>query len=398
MVDFTLDRATEAMLEMVRWLGREYMRPVGLEADRLHRPIPADHPFYQKVWELGLGRQAWVETDARDDGSVRTSARRNVVLAEEMSYWDRGVAVSLPGPGLGGPPVALLGTAEQKERFLGIFQDRSRPHWAAFAMTEPGAGSDVAAIRTRCRRDGDSWVIDGEKMFCSNGARADWVVVWATVDPTLGRDGHRAFVVEQGTPGFRVARIEDKMGLIAYESAALVFENCRVPADHLLGGEAAYASRAGFKGAMQSFNATRPIVAAMALGIARAAYDRAAEFVRENYLLSRPLPRYHRLRDKLTWIRRKLECGRLLCWRAAFLADHRQPNILEASAAKAYCPMVAQEATSLALEVLADAGVRTDHWVEKWFRDVKAMDIVEGTGQIQRRIVARQLTGAHADA
>lgn len=397
MVDFTLDSATQSLLEMVRWLGREYMRPLGLEADRLHRAVPADHPFYRKVWELGLGRHSWAETAAGDEGQVRTTARRNVVLAEEMSYWDRGVAVSLPGPGLGGPPISLLGTAEQKERFLGIFQDRDRPHWGAFAMTEPGAGSDVAAIRTRCRRDGHTWVIDGEKMFCSNGARADWVVVWATVDPSLGREGHRAFVVPQGTPGFRVTRIEDKMGLVAYESAALLFENCRVPADHLLGGESAYSARAGFKGAMQSFNATRPTVAAMALGIARAAYDRACEFVREQYWLSRSLPRYRRLVDKLAWIHRKIECGRLLCWRAAFLADHRQANILEASAAKAYCPAVAQEATSLALEVLADTGVRSDALIEKWFRDVKAMDIVEGTGQIQRRIVARQITGVHAD-
>jgi acyl-CoA dehydrogenase len=390
MLAFDIDPHTRALLEVVRALGRDFMRPLGLEADERHSPIPADHPFYQKVWELGLGR-AQAMAARESSRAERLEARRNVVLAEEMSYWDRGVAVSLPGPGLGAPPVALLGTEEQKQRFLSIFADPDRPHWGAFAMTEPGAGSDVAAIRTRARWDGSHWVIDGEKMFCSNGARADWVVVWATVDPTRGREGHRAFVVEKGTPGFRVARIEDKMGLIAYESAALVFEGCRVPPENLLGGEAAYSRDAGFKGAMQSFNATRPIVAAMAIGIARAAYERALDFARQE--LPPRAPGTRRIFDKLAWMRRKIESGRLLCWRAAFLADRQQPNILEASAAKAYCARVAQEAASLAVEVFGEAGMRSDRLVEKWFRDVKAMDIVEGTGHIQRRIVARQLTG-----
>ena len=392
MLQFEIDPETSQLLEVIRWLGREYMRPLGLEADRIHQPIPADHSFYKRVWDLGIGRRGWAE-EQPNTATPRTTTRRGVVLAEEMSYWDRGVAVSLPGPGLGGPPITLLGPAEQKQRFFAIFNDPDRPHWGAFAMTEPGAGSDVAAIRTRARRDGDDWMLNGEKMFCSNGARAEWVVVWATVDPALGRDGHRAFVVERGTPGFQVTRIEDKMGLVAYESASLVFENCRVPAANLLGGEEVYRERAGFKGAMQSFNATRPIVAAMAIGIARAAYDQAKEFVRTAYMQHRPIPRYRRILDKLAWMERKISCGRWLCWRAAYLADMRQPNITEASMAKAYCPQIAQEATSLAMEILSDTGVAKDALVEKWFRDVKAMDIVEGTGQIQRRIIARQLTG-----
>ncbi|GIW42981.1 MAG: acyl-CoA dehydrogenase [Candidatus Binatia bacterium] len=392
MLQFDIDRETQQMLEIIGWLGREHMRPLGLEADRQHRPIPPDHPFFELVWKLGIGRRVWGD-DERAASGQRFTTRRNVLLAEEMSYWDRGVAVALPGPGLGGPPIALLGTPEQKKRFLGIFNDPDKPHWGAFAMTEPGAGSDVAAIRTRARRQGDYWVLDGEKMFCSNGARADWVVVWATVDPALGREGHRAFVVERGTPGFRVDRIENKMGLIAYESAALVFEECRVPGANLLGGEESYRERAGFKGAMQSFNATRPVVAAMAIGIARAAYDHARDFVRAAYASSRPLPRYRRMLDKLAWIERKIACGRLLCWQAAYLADVQQPNVAEASMAKAYCPQVAQEATALAMEIVADTGATKDGLVEKWFRDVKAMDIVEGTGQIQRRIIARHLTG-----
>jgi acyl-CoA dehydrogenase len=392
MIDLSLDDVTQRQLEMVRWLGREYMRPLGLEADRQHAPIPADHPFYRRVWELGLGRRGLQDEPVPRSGP-RTSGRRGVVLAEEMAYWDRGVAVSLPGPGLGGSPIQLMGTAEQKQRFLGVFDDTTQPHWGAFAMTEPNAGSDVAAIQTTARQDGDFWILNGEKMFCSNSARADWVVVWATVDRGLGRDGHRAFVVERGTPGFRVARIENKMGLIAYESASLVFEDCRVPAGNLLGGERHYAERSGFKGAMRSFNSTRPLVAAMAIGIGRAAFEAARDFAREHYQLERPIPRYQRIKDKLALVQRKLECGRLLCWHAAWLADIEQPNVLEASMAKAYCPPVAQDATSLGMEVLADAGARSDHLIEKWFRDVKAMDIVEGTGQVQRLIIARQLVG-----
>ena len=392
MIDLTLDDTTARQLDMVRWLGKEYMRPLGLEADRTRKPVPADHPFYQKLWELGLGRRG-LGDDAERRSGPRTSARRGVVLAEEMSYWDRGVAVSFPGPGLGGPPIHMMGSEEQKRRFLGAFDDPSRPHWGAFAMTEPGAGSDVAAIRTLARKDGDSWILNGEKMFCSNGARADWVIVWATVDRSLGREGHRAFVVERGTPGFRVARIEHKMGLVAYESAALVFEDCRVPTANLLGGESYYAQRAGFKGAMRSFNQTRPMVAVMAIGIGRAAWEYARNFAMQHYQLDRPVARYQRIKDTLALMQRKLDCGRLLCWHAAWLADHEQPNTLEASMAKAYCPPVAQEATSLAMEILAEAGARSDHLVEKWFRDVKAMDIVEGTGQVQRLIIARQLVG-----
>ncbi|MCX8071493.1 MAG: acyl-CoA dehydrogenase family protein [Candidatus Binatia bacterium] len=154
MLQLEIDTDTQRLVEMVRWLGREHMRPLGLEADRKHEPIPGDRPFYKLVWDLGIGRRGWGE-EASTSAAARRAARRGVILAEEMAYWDRGVAVSLPGPGLGGPPITLLGTPEQKERFFAVFNDPARPHWGAFAMTEPGAGSDVAAISTRARREGD---------------------------------------------------------------------------------------------------------------------------------------------------------------------------------------------------------------------------------------------------
>jgi acyl-CoA dehydrogenase len=279
-----------------------------------------------------------------------------------------------------------MGTPDQKRRFLGRFLEPDRPRWGSFAMTEPGAGSDVAGIETFARQDGDEWILNGAKSFAANASRADWIVVWATIDPSLGREGHRAFVVERGTPGLADFVVERKMGLKAYESTSFTLRDCRVSAANLIGGEEHYARRAGFKGAMRSFNATRPLVAIMAVGIGRAALDEALAFAREEDLLGDP-----RVRDRLERIRRRLRTSRLLCWRAAWLADHSRPNILEASMAKAVAPTVALEAASLGMELLGEVGGRGDHLIEKLFRDVKAMDIVEGTGQIQRIIMARNL-------
>ena len=397
MIDFEIPKELQNLLEVVRWLGKEYMRPLGIEYDRKGEPVPPDHPFYKMLAQMGFQyRMSGLEENEerkKEGKGERWGTRRAVLIAEESSYWDRGVAVSLPGPGLGGPPLILSGTPEQKEKYLGIFRDREKPHWGAFAMTEPGAGSDVARIRTRCVKKGSRWILNGEKAFCSNADRADWVVVWATVDPKLGRAGHRAFIVEKGTPGFRVAKIEKKMGLTAYASCSLVLEDCEVPEENLLGGEKAYEGKEGFKTAMKSFNATRPVIAAMAIGIARAALDKTVEFVKENYMINRPIPRYSKIKERIAEARRLIEAGRLLCWKAAYLADMQQENIVEASQAKAFCPQVAQYAISLCLDVMADAGVRNDRYVEKLYRDVKALDIVEGTGQVQRIIIAKRLFG-----
>ncbi len=409
-MDFGLGDDARRRLSMLRSLGAEVFRPLGLEADRAGEPIPPEHPFFQRIVDLGLvsplaGESRRGEASERDAGAgagdveagpasgrVKRSARMAVLFAEEASYWDRGVAVTLPGPGLGGPPVQKMGTAAQQERFLSPFREKV-PRWGAFAMTEPGAGSDVAGIRTSAKRIDGGWVLNGAKTFISNAKRAEWVVVFATVDPALGRAGHRAFVVERGTPGFTITRVEKKMGLKAYESCSFTLEDCRVSGDHLLGGEAYYASREGFKGAMSAFNSSRALVAVMAIGIGRAAWDRARDFVRDHYDLGRPIPRYRRLLERLADVKRKLDAGRVLAWRGAWLLDHGRPNALEASMAKAHCPPAALEACRVAVEILGDAGVRQDELVEKLYRDVKAMDIVEGTQQIQRTIIARRLFG-----
>ena len=392
-MNFTIDDDLRKRLAGIRELGRTQIRPLGIEADRAGKPVDPAHPFYALLLKLGLGRTRWLGGESPEEKKPEKKqgtgpSLTGVLLSEELAYWDRGVAVSFPGPGLGEPPLLSMGTPEQKERFLARFREPDRPRWGSFAMTEPGAGSDVAAIRTSCKQHGAHWILDGDKSFAANASRADWIVVWATADAAQGRGGHRAFVVEQGTPGLGDFKIEKKMGLKAYESTSFTLRNCRVPASHLLGGDGRYAKRAGFKGAMQSFNATRPMIGAMAVGIGRAALDEAAAFAREHDLGGDA-----RVRDRLERTRRKLRVARLLCWRAAWLADQQQPNMIEASMAKAHAPTAALEAALLGMELLGEVGARGDHLIEKLFRDVKAMDIVEGTGQIQRIVIARQLVG-----
>jgi acyl-CoA dehydrogenase len=315
-----------------------------------------------------------------------------LLFVEELAYWDRGVMVANPGVGLPEGNVLAMGTEEQKERFLGPFLKPDRPRWACFAMTEPGAGSDAAAIQTTARKDGESWILNGAKCFIGNASRSDWILVQATLDPTKGREAQRAFFVEQGTPGLGGFRIEKKMGLKAYESTSFTLQDCRVPAANLLGGEERYEKPTGFKSAMRVFNAGRPIVAANAVGMGRAALDESLDFARDHDLLGDA-----RTRDRLERAARKLKMARLLCLRAGWLADQQKPNIVEASMSKAVAAEVGLEATSLGMELLGTVGARGDHLIEKLYRDVKAMDMVEGTGQIQRIIMARKLVNLPRD-
>lgn len=389
-----LDVRTNEMLEELRALGREHIRPMGLEADRSATPPPVDHPFY-----LICARQGGLVSKmvGEDEGPTALDWKpvRNFVLGEEAAYWDRGVALSLPGPGLGGPALRNTGTPQQRQRFLEIFTDHSKARWGAMAMTEPNAGSDVARIATRARREGDGWVLRGQKMFCSNSARADWVIVWATVDPALGRAGHRAFVVERDTPGFEILKIEHKMGSRGYETASFALDDARLPAENLLGGEAFYESRTGFKASMATFNMTRPLHTAHGVGMGRAAHDFAVDVVRRDYPAQGR--RRERALERLARIRRGLHTARLMYLDAVWLAKNGRSNVLEASYAKLYAPPVILEAVVAALEICGEAGVRNDMMLEKLYRDVKILDIGEGTQQVQRVVVARQLFGFPRD-
>ena len=388
-----LDARTCEMLEEVRELGRVHIRPMGLEADRCALAPPVDHPFYLICTRKG---GLVISMIGAEEGPTALDWKpvRNFLLGEETAYWDRGVALSLPGPGLGGPALRSTATPEQRQRFLEIFNDHSKARWGAMAMTEPGAGSDVARIATRARKvkgpgGSDEWILNGQKMFCSNSARADWVIVWATLDPELGREGHRAFVVERGTPGFEILKVEHKMGSRGYETASFALDDVRLPADNLLGGEAFYQSRKGFKASMATFNMTRPLHTAHGVGMGRAAHDFALDFVRSDYPAQGQ--RRQRALERLARIRRGLHTARLMYLNAVWLAKNGESNALEASYAKLYSPPVILEAVVAALDILGEAGVRNDLMLEKLYRDVKILDIGEGTQQVQRVVVARQL-------
>jgi acyl-CoA dehydrogenase len=412
MIDFTLTGRQKQVKEAIHGLAVSVIRPESLKWDREHG-VPED--FLRNLAALAgsLGAPSVMDraTESREGEGASDAGRiggtekkdkkktsvnvSSILAAEEMAWGDAGLLLCVPGPGLGAPPVRGSGTPEQKERFLGIFRDMATSDlkWGAYALTEPGAGSDVAAIRTTCRKDGARWVLDGRKCYITNGARASWSVVFATIDPALGRAGHRAFVVEKGTPGFSVGRIEDKMGLRASETAELVFEDCRVPEENLLGGEERYVTKEGFMTAMKTFDNTRPLVAAMAIGIGRAAYEYARDFVKSNYLLARHTPRYAAIAERLARVGRQLEAARLVTWRAGWMADEEVPNAKEASAAKALGGQAAIRACVEAIEICgAEGTLAKDHQLlEKWFRDIKVFDIFEGTGQIQRVVIAKRL-------
>jgi acyl-CoA dehydrogenase len=398
MIDFTLSDRHRQVQEMAHSFAAGAVRPISLRADREHR-VPDD--FLLRLATMrSMFSQGEIPAEYGGEGAGVAEApkgqksqknRLALIGAEEVAWGDVSILMNLPGPGLGGPPVLITGTPEQRKRFFSVFAQPGL-HWGAYGLTEPGAGSDVSAIKTSCRKDGKHWVLNGRKCFITNGARADWVVIFATVDPSLGRAGHRAFVVEKGTPGFSVGKIEEKMGLRASETAELVLDDCRVPEENLLGGEAHYAKGAeGFMTAMKTFDSSRPMVGTLAVGIARAALDAATEFVKEHYNLARPIPRYTQLASLLADDARLVDAARLLCWRAAWMADEGIPNAKEASMAKAYAAKVAMKVCSDAVQILGAHGLERSAFVEKWYRDIKVFDIFEGTGQIQRIVISKRI-------
>ncbi|HVY48888.1 MAG TPA: acyl-CoA dehydrogenase family protein [Minicystis sp.] len=403
-IDFQLSKKQQELKEGINNLGRFVIRPMSLEMDRAHE-VP--EPFLRNFMKLAKGFSSNEALDDfnegpkkdRDPNKISETNRTAAIGAEELAWADAAMLLCMPGPGLGGPPVRGTGTPEQKKRFFGMFKDMDKGElrWGAYGLTEPNAGSDVAGIKTSARKDGKHWVLNGRKCFITNGARAIWTVIFATVDPSLGRAGHRAFVVEKGTPGFSVGKIEEKMGLRANETAELVLEDCRVPEENLLGGEEAYvAKEGGFMTAMKTFDNTRPLVAAMACGIGRAAYEYARDFVKDNYVLSRPVPRYAAIAEKLAKANRRLEAARSLVWRATYLADMGVSNAKEASMAKAAAGQAAIATCIDAIEICgAHGSLATEHaLLEKWFRDIKVYDIFEGTGNIQRIVISKRiLTG-----
>jgi len=396
MISFELSPQQKQIKELVHWFAENEIRPISLEADKLEK-VPDE--WLQKVNKMGIqlntssfaGGKGSGQSKETSKKAEREGNRMAVIASEEMAWGDPAIALSLPGPGLGGPPVQSSGTPEQKERFLSIFSS-DKPRWGAYALTEPEAGSDASGIRTTAKKVEGGYVLNGQKIFITNGGRASWVVVFATVDRSLGRAGHRAFVVEKGTPGFRCTHLAHKMGLRANETAELLFEDCFVPNENLLGGEELYNSSgnrpSGFQVAMKTFDSTRPIVAAMAIGIARAAYEYTVDLVQKEY--PKQGRYFHLASETLAEAEQDIEAARLLTWEAAWLADVGKANAKEAAMCKAVSGKMALDVCTKCLELLGPTGL-DGHLVEKLYRDVKVFDIFEGTNQVQHLVTARRL-------
>jgi acyl-CoA dehydrogenase len=386
MLEFTLSKAQEAYRDYQHQLAVEEMRPISLQAD-LTEGIPESF-FWNMQSRLSAESLAPLQAQLASEG--RQNNLLSMLANEEMAWGDAALSTALPGPGLAAPPLLSQGTPEQQKHFFARYQD-GQLHWGALALTEPGIGSDVAGMATTALLDGDEWILNGRKQYITNGARADLVIVFATIDKQLGREGIRPFVVPKETPGMHVGRIEQKMGLRASQTAELIFEDCRIPKEHLLAGRES-SKKAGFKAAMGTLDATRPMVGALALGIARAAYETTCEWVREELPANYPVYKRRELLNELEELRQELEMARLLIWRAAWMADQRLPNSKEASMCKAYAGTLVMKAAAAGVRITAPGEEsETRRFLQKWFRDAKVFDIFEGTAQIQRLVIARRL-------
>jgi acyl-CoA dehydrogenase len=303
----------------------------------------------------------------------------------ELCWGDVGLLLSMPRQGLGQAAIAAVANEEQLKHYGG--------RWAAMAITEPEAGSDSAAIRTTAVLDGDEYVLNGEKIYVTSGERAELVVVWATLDRKAGRAAIKSFVVERSNPGLILERLEHKLGIRASDTAAFRLQDCRVPKDALLGSPE-IAPKGGFSGVMQTFDNTRPLVAGMAIGVARACLERTRELLEEagiavDYdapLHTQPAAAAEYIAMESDW-----EAAYLLALQAAWMADNRKPNSLQASMAKAKAGRVGTDVALRCVALCGSIGYGEGELLEKWARDVKILDIFEGTQQIQLLIIARQL-------
>ncbi len=410
MIDFELPERIQQQVQMATMMAQSVIRPIARQMDENEGEKPWE--YINMVWPVIQSQTASTlaraERKARGEETTRkgpsTATLQLIYTIEALSWGDAAIYLCTPGGGLGGAAVEAVGTLEQKQRFLKRFTE-GEPKWAAMAITEPGAGSDVSAITTTATLDPETneWVLNGEKIFVTSGLMAaqessGFVVVWATVDRSAGRAGIKPFVVEAGTPGMKVTKVEKKLGIRASDTAAIVFEDCRIPYDNILGSPEVVdkTKTKGFKGVMQTFDASRPAVAASAIGVGRA----AIEFVKETLAKEGIEVPYGLPRHKLTAVQRdvldmeaQLKAAWLLTLRAAWMADTRAPNALEASMCKAKAGLAVTRITQKAVELLGPLGYSRKLLVEKWMRDAKINDIFEGTGQINMLIVARRILG-----
>lgn len=391
MINLELPKKLLGMQQMTHQLAAGVFRPISRKYDRIeHGETPAELlPVAQMMAMARVQQGQGGKGEA--SGGVRNGANMQGVLGvEEMSWGDIGLMLSVPNGGLGNAAIMAVGTAEQKEQFGKLY--------CAMAITEPGAGSDSAAISTTAELDGDEWVLNGEKIYCTGGQRCDAVVVWATLDKRKGKAAIKSFIVPRDNPGLKLARVEDKMGLRISDTAALSLENCRIPKTNILGSaevaDTEEARKKAFGGVMQTFDNTRPPVAAMALGVARAALEITREILEKEGVkadYSKPLYRSTAIEAELYRMEADLEAARLMTWKAAWMADNGQANSKEASMCKAKAARTGNAVTLKCVELCGEIGYSEQTLLEKLARDSKVIDIFEGTQQIQLLIVARQL-------
>ncbi|MBK8784299.1 MAG: acyl-CoA dehydrogenase family protein [Anaerolineales bacterium] len=410
-IDFETPKPIAQMQAMLHSVAENMMRSTSREFDENEHSIPWDYVefMHTAMRSMGGGGGLTVTEDKPKEGAEKRPPIGYQKLAaqiEMLSWGDVGYYLITPGGGLGAAAVQAAGSPEQKAKFLARFND-DKPTYAAMCMTEPGAGSDTSAIRTRAVLDEATkeWVINGEKIFVTGGDKSfieyeklgkGFIVVWASIDPTAGRSGMRAFVVESGTPGVKITKLEHKLGIRASDTAAISLVDARVPYENVLGSPTVEKTTTGFKGAMATFDATRPLVAASGIGVARAALEFLKEKLKENGVEIR----YGLPRQKLSNIEREvidmdimLKSAWLMVLKAVWMADNKKPNALESSMSKVRAGDVGTKITQKAVEILGPLGYSREFLLEKWFRDAKITDIYEGTGQINRLVVARQILG-----
>ncbi|MBJ9985096.1 acyl-CoA dehydrogenase family protein [Acinetobacter sp. S40] len=383
------------LVDQAHEVARNVLRPISRKYDKAEHAYPKELDMLASLIDgmneggeginagaTGAGKRGEQQNEGVKNGTNMSTALGII----EMCYGDTGLLLSMPRQGLGNSAIAAVANDEQLDRFKNT--------WAAMAITEPGCGSDSAAIRTTATKEGDDYILNGEKIFVTSGERADSVVVWATLDRKLGRAAIKSFVVPKGTPGMKVERLEHKLGIKASDTAAISFVDCRVPAANLLGNAEVDVAK-GFAGVMETFDNTRPLVAAMAVGCAKASLERIKEIFKDELEADYATPylQTSNLAAQIYRMEAEWEAARLLTLKATWMADNKKPNSKEASIAKAKAGRIGNEITLKCVELAASVGYSEDELLEKWARDSKILDIFEGTQQIQQLIIARRELG-----
>jgi len=374
-VDFTLTDEQKALREMAHDFAAKEMRPVAWEYDK-DGTWPEE--ILKKAWELGIMNSHIPE----EYGGPGASYFDGCLIEEELGWGCSGIGTSIACNGLATAPLMLGGSDELKREYLGRLTEE--PRLASFCLTEPDAGSDVSGMKTNAVRKGDKWVINGSKCFITNGGYADWYTVYAKTDKEAGHRGISAFVVPREA-GVIVDKKEDKMGQRASNTATITFNDVEIPAENLIGEE-----NKGFKLAMMTLDRTRPGVAAMAVGIARAAFEFATEYSKERVQFGVPIAMHQAIQFMIADMATEVEAARLLTWQGAVELDQGKRNTLSSSHAKRFAADTAMKVTTDAVQVYGGYGFIKEYPVEKLMRDAKIMQLYEGTSQIQRLVIARE--------